>query len=88
MYFYVGSFQNQCHVPAVQVTLCRCFHVRGNLCLIHFEYFREKTLRVEGNIIPKTNLKCTCRFTRLLNLDTVRIMSRTNTDCATPFSCK
>ena len=26
----------------------------------------------------KANLKCTCRFTRLLNLDTVRVMSKTN----------
>ena len=41
--------------------------------------FQEKTLPlVEGNKLPKANLKCTCRFTRLLNLDTVRVMSRTN----------
>ena len=49
--------------------------------MIGFEYFfQEKTLNVEleGNKIPKANLKCTCRFIRLLNLDTVRAMSRTN----------
>ena len=66
------SFQNQCRV-------FKYFHVRSNLGLIGFEYFfRKKTLPVEGNKILKANLKCTCRFTRLLSLDTVRIMSRTN----------
>ena len=69
------------------------FHVRSNLHLTHFENFQEKaleekTLHVEGNKIPKLNLKCTCRFTPLLNLDTVCMMFRSNIDGATPFSCK
>ena len=56
------------------------FHVRNDLGLIHFEYLKEKTFNVEENKIKKKrNLKCICRFTRLLNLDTVRMMSRTNT---------
>ena len=38
--------------------------------------------------IPKANLKSTYRFTLLLNLENVQIMSRTNIDGATPFSCK
>ena len=67
---------------------CKYFHVRSYLHLSGFEYFKEKTLHVEGNKIPKANLKCTCRFTRLLNLDTVHQMSGTNIDCVTPFSCK
>ena len=64
------------------------FHVRSNLCLIHFEHFQEKTLHAEGNNIPEANLKCTCRFTRLPHLDTVRIMSKTNIEGVTPLSCK
>ena len=64
------------------------FHVRSNLRLIHFEYFQEKIIQVEGNKIPKANLKYTCRFIRFLNLDTVCMMSRTKIDAATPFSCK
>ena len=56
------------------------FHVGSKLRLIHFEYFQEKTLHVEENKVPKANLKCSCRFTRLLNLDTVRMMSRTNSE--------
>ena len=57
-------------------TVQKYFHVRSNLHLIHFKYFQEKILHVEGNKIPKVNLKCTCRFTRLLNLDTFRMVSR------------
>ena len=58
---------------------CKYFPVSSDLGLIGFEYFlRKKTLHVEGNKIPETNLKCTWRFTRLLNLDTVLVMSRTN----------
>ena len=58
---------------------CKYFHVRSNLGLIGFEYFlRKKSLHVDRNKMPKANLKCTCRFTRLLNLDTVRAMFRTN----------
>ena len=48
-----------------------CKYVRSNLGLIGLE-------NVEGNKIPKANFKCACRFTRLLNLDTVHAMSRTN----------
>ena len=62
------SFQNQCRIQ-------KYFHVGRNLSLIHFEYVQRKALHVEGNKTPKANLKCTCRFTRLLNLDTVCMMS-------------
>ena len=54
------------------------FHVNSNLHLIHSECCQEKALHVEGNKVPKANLKCTCRFTGLLNIDTVRMMSRAN----------
>ena len=54
------------------------FPVRSNLGLTGFKYFSGKTLHVEGNKTPKANLKCTCRSTRLLNLDTVRVMFGTN----------
>ena len=61
------------------------FHVQSNLRLNRVEYFHEKTLHVEGNKIPKANLKYNCRFIRLLNLETVGVMSRTSIDCGTPF---
>ena len=70
MYFYVVVFSKSMSF--------NYFYARSNLGLIGFEYFWETTLHVEGNKIPKANLKCTCRFTRFLNLDTVRAMSRTN----------
>ena len=71
MVFYVVIFSKS--------MLCKYFYVRSNLGLIGFEYFFwEKALHVKGNKIPKANLICTWRFTRLLNLDTVRAMSRTN----------
>ena len=70
MYFYVVVFSKSMS--------CKYFHVRSNIGLISFEYFLGKPLHVEGNTMPKANLKCTCRFTWLLNLDTVRGMSRTN----------
>ena len=70
MYFYAVVFSKSMS--------CKYFHVRGNLGLIGFEHFVGKTLHVEGNKTPKANLKCTCRFTRLLNPDTVRAMSRAN----------
>ena len=57
---------------------CKYFHFRSNLGLNGFEDLLEKILFVEGNKVPKANLNSTCRFTRLLNLDTVRSMSRTN----------
>ena len=58
---------------------CKYFPVSSNLGWIGFEYFFwKKTLHVEGNKILKANLKCTCRFTRLFNLDTVGVMSGTN----------
>ena len=70
MYFYVVVFSKSMS--------CKYFHVRSNLGLIGFEcFFLENTLHVEGNKIPEANLKCTCRFTRFLNLDTVRAMSGT-----------
>ena len=81
MYFYAVVFSKSMS--------CKNIHVSSN-----GDWFRiilGKTLHVEGNKIPKANLKCICRFTRftgLLNLDTVRAMSRTDVDCATPFSCK
>ena len=70
MYFYVVVFSKSMS--------CEYFHVRSNLGLIGSEHFLGKTLYVEGNKIPKANLNFTCRFIRLLNLDTVRVMSRTN----------
>ena len=60
--------QNQCPV--------------NTLCLIDFEYFQEKT-HVKRNKMPKANLKCTCRFTRLQTLDIIRAMSRTNNESHT-----
>ena len=63
------------------------FHAESNVRLTHFEHFHEKILHVEVNRIRKANLKSTCKLTRLLNVDTVRMMSRTNIDCVTPFSC-
>ena len=73
VYFYVVVFSKSIS--------CKYFHVRSNLGLIGFEYyFSGKTLHVERNKIAKANLKCICRFTRLLNLDTVRAMSRTNSE--------
>ena len=69
MYFYVVVFSKSMS--------CKYFHVKSNFCLIDFEYFQEEILHVEGNKIPKANLKCTCRFLRLLNLDTVRETTRT-----------
>ena len=48
---------------------CKYFYDRSNLGLICFKYFLGKTLHVEGNKMPKANLKYTYRSTRLLNLD-------------------
>ena len=48
--------------------------------MIHCRYFQGKTLNVEGNKMPKLNLKCTSRFTGLFNLDIVRMVSRINID--------
>ena len=47
------------------------FHVSSNLRLIHSEYCQEKTLHVEGNKVPKANLKCTGSLS-------FSMMSRTN----------
>ena len=66
VYFYIVVFSKSMS--------CKYFHVRSNLRLTGFEYFLEKTLHVEGNKIPKTNLKCTWRFARLLTLDTACAM--------------
>ena len=67
MYFYVVVFSKSMS--------CKYFHVRSSIGLIGLNIFWEKSLHVERNKIPNTNLKCTCRFSRLLNLDTVRAMS-------------
>ena len=64
------SFQNQCRVNTFMIGATSVYSV--------LNFFQEKTLHVEGNKIPKANLKCTCRFTRRFNLDTVHAMSRTN----------
>ena len=61
MYFYVVVFSKSMS--------CKYCHVRSNLLLIDFEYFLEKNLNAEVTKIPKANLKCTCRLTRLFNLD-------------------
>ena len=71
VYFYVLVFSKSMS--------CKYFHFRSNLGLISFEYFLGKKLFMsKEKKIPETNLKCTCRFTQLLNLDTVRAMSGTN----------
>ena len=70
MYFYVVVFPKSMS--------CKYFLVRSDLGSIGSEYFLEKTLYVERNKIPEANLKCTCRLTRLLNIDTVCAMSGTN----------
>ena len=73
MYFHIVVFSKSMS--------CKCFHVnRSNLHLIGSNIVRKKTLHVEGNKIPKANLKCTCRFTRLFNFNTVRALSRTNSE--------
>ena len=41
-------------------------------------FLGKKFFHVEGITILKANLKCSCRFTQFLNLDTVHAMSRTN----------
>ena len=79
-----------CYLVQAEDIIQKYFRGRSNLRFIriHFEYFQEKTLHIEGNATPKANLKFTYRFTQLVNLDSVRMMSRTNIDGATPFSCK
>ena len=59
-----------------------------DLRLTNIEYFHEKTIYVEGNKTPKINSKFTCRFTLLLDLDTVGMMSTIHIDCVTLFTCK
>ena len=89
VYFYVVIFFkiNVVFFSAGDI-MQKYFHVRSNLRLTHFHYFLERTAHVEGIKIPKPGFKCTCRLTRLLNLDTACIKSRNNIDGATPFPCK
>ena len=66
------SFQNKCRVNT--------FMLGATSVLSVLNIFQEETLHVEENKISNTNLKCTCRFSRLLNLDTVPTMSGTNSE--------
>ena len=52
------------------------FRVGSNLCLIGFEYFKKKTLHVEGNKIPKDVHAGPFGFSSLILY--VRAMSGTN----------
>ena len=79
VYFYVVVFSKSMSSYLVQGTLCRNTFMLAVTCVqFILNVVRKKTFHVEGNKVPKANLKCTCRFARLLNLDTVRMMSRTN----------
>ena len=86
--FTLWSFQNQCPLISTGDNYAEILLCSEEPPFDSFEYFLEEGLHVEENNTPKANLKCTCRITRLLNFDTVLMMSRNNIDCASLFTCK